>query len=330
MNILLLLLGIAILFWSIVEAFWTIIWVVGDSAPLTSRFTTVTWHLFRKIVRDKRHRVLSLAGPLVLFFSILLWLLFLWLGWALIFFADPSSIASTRSSIAPDFTDVLWFIAYCLFTIGNGDFTPIGGTWQVLSSLVGLNGMLMITLSVTYFLQVVSAVVNKRSFSSQVTSVGSTSEEFVLKFWNGRDLKALDLHLSSLSQQLARLNEQLLAFPILHYYHTTSDQKSQGRAIAILYDALLLLEYGVEEGVLPAPAYLSSARESVDSFLQTLKSAFIHKSEEAPPLPSLAKLKEKGVPTVPQQEFYQKLADHQDNRKLIYGLIRNNAREWPS
>ncbi|WP_162055258.1 potassium channel family protein [Pontibacter pamirensis] len=330
MDILLLLLGIAVVFWSIVEAFWTIIWIVGDSAPITSRFTTVTWRLFRTIFSKKQHRILSLAGPLILFFSILLWLLFLWLGWTLIFYADLSSIASTRSNVTPDFTDVLWYIAYCLFTIGNGDFTPNGDAWQVLSSLVGLNGMLMITLSVTYFLQVVSAVVNKRSFASQVTSVGSTPEEFVLKFWNGRDFKDMEFQLSSLSQQLATLNEQHMAFPILHYYRTTSNQKSQGRAIAILYDALLLLEHGVEECARPSQAYLHSALESGKSFLSTLKTAFIDKAEELPPHPSLSRLYNKGVPTLPEQEFYQRLEKEKDNRKLILGLIQNNVRQWPS
>ncbi|MFD2515973.1 ion channel [Pontibacter locisalis] len=330
MSILLLLLGIAVVFWSIVEAFWTIIWVVGDSAPITSHFTTFTWRAFRTVFSNKSHRILSLAGPLILFFTVLLWLLLLWLGWTLIFYADLSSIASTRSDIAPDFTDVSWYVAYCLFTIGNGDFTPTEASWQVLSSLVGLNGMLMITLSVTYFLQVVSAVVNERSFASQVTSVGSTPEEFVLKFWNGRDFKAIELQLSSLSQQLATLNEQLLAFPILHYYHAKSTNKSPGVAIAILNDALLLLEHGVEKKLLPTQAYLSAARESVNSFLQTLQSAFIHKAPEAPPHPSLCKLREGGVPTVPEQVFHQKVSDDREHRKLIFGLVRNNARKWPS
>ncbi|MFD3003987.1 potassium channel family protein [Pontibacter toksunensis] len=330
MNILLLLLGIAVVIWSIVEAFWTIIWVVGDSAPITSRFTTYTWRLFRTVVGNKKHRLLSLTGPLVLFFSILLWLLFLWLGWTLVFYADVSSIAPTRSGITPDFTDVLWYVAYCLFTIGNGDFTPNGDAWQVLSSLVGLNGMLMITLSVTYFLQVVSAVVNKRSFASQVTGIGSSSEEFVLKFWNGRDFKAIELQLSSLSQQLSTLNEQHLAFPILHYYHTTSEQKSQGRAIAILYDAVLLLEHGVAEDIRPTQAYLDTTHESAKNFLNTLKSAFINKAEEVPPLPSLLKLNWKGVPTVPEEEFYRKLEDKKETRQLVLGLIKNNNRQWPS
>lgn len=330
MNILLLLLGIAVVFWSIVEAFWTIIWIVGDSAPITSRFTTFTWRLFRTIFSKKQQRILSLAGPLILFFTILLWLLFLWLGWTLIFYADLSSIASTRSDVTPDFTDVLWYIAYCLFTIGNGDFTPNGDAWQVLSSMVGLNGMLMITLSVTYFLQVVSAVVNKRSFASQVTSVGNSSEEFVLKFWNGRDFKAIEFQLSALSQQLATLNEQHLAFPILHYYHTTSEQKSQGRAIAILYDALLLLEHGVEEIACPTQAYTHSTLESGKSFLNTLKTAFIDKAEEVPPQPSLFKLHRAGVPTLPEQEFYLELEKQKENRKLILGLIENDVRQWPS
>ncbi|PRY14369.1 ion channel [Pontibacter ummariensis] len=329
-NILLLVAGILLVFWSIVEVLWTTIWIVGDSAPITSRFTTAVWRLFRMAISNENHKALSLSGPFILSGSILLWILSLWLGWTLIFYSDLSSLLSTRSGRTPDFTDVLWYMAYCLFTIGNGDFTPNGDKWQIISSLVGLCGMLMITLSVTYVFQVVMAVVNKRSFASQVTSVGCTAAEFLAKFWNGRDFKAMEFQLNSLSQQLATLTEQHLAFPILHYYHTKNAKKFQGTAIAVLYDAILLLEYGVEDECLPSQAYVSSTRETVESFLQTLKAAFIQKSEDAPPPPDLSRLREMGVPTVTAQNFQQKVKEEADHRKLVLGLIKNNLRQWPS
>jgi hypothetical protein len=201
----------------------------------------------------------------------------------------------------------------------------------VLSSLVGLSGMLVVTLSVTYVLQVISAVVNKRSFASQVTSIGKTPEEFVLKQWNGKGFGAIELQLNSLSQQLATVNEQHMAFPILHYYHAAKPEKSHDIAIAVLDDALTLIEHGVQEEYHPAVTILSSSRQSIDTFLQNLQSAFIQSAEHAPPSPDLAKLKAKEIPTVPEEKFYDKLEKKvKERRKLLLGLTDNGAWEWPS
>jgi hypothetical protein len=331
MNIGLLLLGILLTLIAFMEGLWTTIWVDGNSAPLTSRLTTWIWKGMRAMINSKKHKALSLAGPLILFTTVLMWIVLLWFGWTFIFFADKDSLNIEIDDPALDFTDVMWYIAYCMFTIGNGDFTPNGGIWQVLSSFVGMSGMLVVTLSVTYVLQVVSAVANKRSFASQVTGIGKTSEDFVLMQWNGKGFGAIELQLNSLSQQLATLNEQHMSFPILHYYHAAKHEKSQDIAVAVLDDALTLIEHGVEEAYHPATTILSASRKSIDSFLQTMQSAFIEAAPSTPKPPDLSKLTDKGIPTVSEQEFHRRLAENTtERRKLLLGLTTNGAWEWPS
>ena len=330
MNVLLLILGILLTLWGLMEGLWTTIWVDGNSAPLTSRLTTGIWKLFRMLINSKHNKTLSLAGPTILLLTVVSWIVFLWFGWALIFYADQGSLVVKSTNSSPDFTDCLWYIAYTMFTVGNGDFTPQGDVWQVLSSLVAFTGMGMVTLSITYLLQVVSAVANKRAFSSQVTSIGKTPEEFVKKQWTGGGFGAIELQLNSLSGQLSTLNEQHLAFPILHYYHAARIEKSQDVAIAILDDALTLIELGVEEKYQPAETILSSTRQTVDSFLTTVKMAFIKPAKDIPQAPDISSLKSKEIPIIPEQEFYKKLEKEKDRRKLILGLINSGAWQWPS
>jgi hypothetical protein len=330
MNIALLFLGIIIVLWALVESLWTTIWVDGNSAPLTSRLTTWIWKAFRKLISSKNNRLLSLAGPTILWLTVLFWIVALWFGWSFIFYSFPESLLVKETNSLPDFTDSMWYVAYTMFTVGNGDFTPQGDLWQVISALVAFTGMALVTLSVTYILQVISAVVNKRAFSSQITSIGKTPEEFVMKQWTGRDFGAIELQLHSLSGQLATLNEQHLAFPILHYYHAARMEKSQDVSIAILDDALTIIEPGVEEKYKPAETILSSARQSVESFLETVRKAFIQAAKETPQGPSFDRLKEKDIPLIPEQEFYKRLQEEKDRRKLILGLINNGAWKWPS
>ena len=54
------------------------------------------------------------------------------------------------------------------------------------TAVMGLNGLFMLTLAVTYLLAIIEAVVAKRSFASQVWSLGRSAEEFIIHSWSGR------------------------------------------------------------------------------------------------------------------------------------------------
>jgi hypothetical protein len=225
--------------------------------------------------------------------------------------------------------DTVWYVAYTMFTVGNGDFYPNGAIWQFFSSLIGIGGMLLITLSVTYILQVVSAVVNKRAFASQVTSISKNAEGFLKEQWNGEGFGAIELQMQSLSTQLATLTEQHLAYPILNYYHAAKFENSLAVAIAIYDDALTLIAAGVKKDYHPPTTILTSGRQTINRFLHTLQAAFIKAARDSPPPPDLNKLKEANIPTVSEEEFQQKLKGLQERRKLISGMIKNDAWHWP-
>ena len=173
MNEFLLIFGFLIMLWALIEGLWTTIWVDGNSAPLTGRLTTWIWKLVKIIMPRRNNKLLSLAGPTILGLSVFSWIFFIWLGWTLMFYSDPSSLTvSNKPDFILSFTDASWYIAYVMFTVGNGDFLPRDGFWQIVSALVAFTGMSMVTLSITYILQVISAVANKRAFASEVTSIG--------------------------------------------------------------------------------------------------------------------------------------------------------------
>lgn len=282
----------------------------------------------RSIIKKENHRLLSLSGPLILFSTILLWIIFLWIGWTLIFYSFPTSIID-KNNTTISFIDILYYVGYTMFTVGNGDFYPNGGIWQFLSSIISIGGMLMITLSVTYILQVISAVVNKRALASQITSIGKSAEEFIKEQWNGEGFGAIELQMRPLASQLATLTEQHLAYPILNYYHAAKFENSLAVAISIYDDALTLIAAGVEKDYHPPTTILTSGRQTINSYLHTLQTAFIKAAEDNPPPPDLSKLKEAKIPTVSEEEFQQKLKDLEDRRKLISGMIENDAWHWP-
>lgn len=319
--------GVLLLVTAAVDALWTTLWVDRAAGPLTARITSLAWRSALRLV-GRRHTVLGAFGPLLLLGTVLLWVAMLWAGWVLVFAADPQSLLWTRGPGHADWTGRIWFVGYALFTMGNGDYTPQEGLWQVVSALVNASGMFLVTLAITYLLSVLSAVTNKRAFASSVHGLGRTGTGFVLAGWNGRDLHPLDRQLTQLSGQLVQVTEQYLAYPVLQYFHAARAEKSPALAVAVLDDALLLLRFAVSPALRPDPAATTAAWSSVGTFLETLEPAFIPTAPVPPPLPDVAPLPSSGVPVVDDGEFAAAVEGVTERRRRILGLVRNDGWDW--
>ena len=329
MHELLLLVGLLLLAFAVVDLLWTTLWVDGGAGPLSSRMMEGLWRGLRAASGD-RSRVLSLAGPLVLVASLSAWVLLLWTGWTLVFAGGEDALVVTGDPEPVTWTGRLWFVAYTLATVGNGDFSPNGGVWQVAASLTAFTGFTFITLAVTYVLSVLGAVASKRSFASGVTGRGTTGAAFARSGWNGSDFHALDLPLNTLSAQLDRLADQHETYPILHYYHSRRDEAASAVAVAVLDEALTVLCAGVPEEARPNGAVVEGARSSVQSYLRTLDAAFIEPTDHVPPPPDLDAVRAAGVSTVADGAFSEALADLEERRRKLLGMVAADARAWPA
>lgn len=323
-----LVLGILMLLLAVVDLLWTTLWVDGSAGPWSSRLSSWTWRGLRRL-GGRNSRTLSLSGPIILMLTLLSWVLLLWAGWTFIFAGNLNSLIDTQTQEPVSWVGRIYFVANAMFTMGNGEFSPHPGAWRVAAALTAGSGMLNITLGVSYVLSLVTAVNQKRAFASAVTGLGTAPADLIRAGWNGKDLHTLDQPLGSLASRLNTLTEQHKAYPILHYYHTEQAQHASAMGVAILDEALTLLRFGVPAETRPNTAVMESARATIESYLQTLHGAFIEPADEAPPPPTLAPLREIGLPTVPQEEFEEALADLDDRRRRLRGMIQADAWYWP-
>ncbi len=325
MNLFFLILGILLVVIVVADALWTTLWVDGSAGPISSRMTTWIWRGMLKIIGRQRHSALSLAGPAVLFATIVMWVVLLWAGWVFLFAGGEDALRHSTNHTPADWAGRIYFVAYMMFTAGNGDFSPQGNGWQIAAALTNGSGMVIVTLAITYLLSVVSAVVQKRAFGSQIAGFGRTAEEFVCSGWNGKDFHTLDIPLSDISSKLSTLSEQYLAYPVLQYYHGAKASKSPIIGVLILDEALTLLRYGIPEAARPNQAILRSARATVSSFLETMPSAFIHAAPDPLPEPQLQKLRDRGIPTVSDDEFAAALKELRERRCKLLGVLRHDG-----
>lgn len=320
--------GVALIVTALVDALWTTLWIDGAAGPVTRRTTTWGWRAVLAVIGRTRHKALSLYGPMVLVATLAGWIVMLAAGWVLVYAADPGALYSTSDGAVTAWSARIWFVAYTMFTVGNGDFLPQPGFWQLASSLVAVTGMVLVTLAISYLLSVISAVVAKRAFASQVSALGGSPTELILTGWNGRDLRALDRQLSELSGQLGRLTQQYQSYPVLQYYHSARESQSPILAVATLDEALTVMRFGVAEAARPSAVELTSARASVKSFLGTLESALISPAPHPPGAPSLEPLRAHGLPTVDDEQFSRAADGLHDRRERLLGVVRGDGWKW--
>ncbi|SIR81348.1 Ion channel [Natronorubrum thiooxidans] len=321
--------GTVVLVAVVVDILWTTLWVDGGSGPLSARLTTWTWRGLRAMSGD-RSKALSIAGPLILALTLAMWIALLWLGWTFLFAGSEIALISTQTGRPADWAGRFYYVAYTMFTSGNGDYTPTTSTWEIASSFTTATGMAFVTLGVSYVLTVLGAVSEKRSFASGVTGLGERSEAFVRAGWNGdEEFRGLDLPLESLSTQLSLLADQHKAYPILHYYHSEQASRASAMAVPIFDEALTIFRHGVADDVQPNPTLVENARSSVDSYLDTLETAFIDPADEVPPRPALDRLQDDNIPTARDDVFDDAVADLSARRRKLLGIARADAWYWP-
>ena len=213
--------------------------------------------------------------------------------------------------------------------MGNGDFTPRDGVWQIVTALTTASGMLFVTLSVTYVLSVLGAVTQKRSLASGIHGLGTRSTEILLTSWDGESFRGLEIPLDTISTQLNSLTSNHKAYPVLHYFYGAEAEKAPATNVTVLDEALTLLRFAVSERDRPSDVAVAQARSSVQDYLDTLGSAYVEPADRSPPPPDLTPLRDGGIPTVSDQRFDRSIETLDDRRRKLLGLVEADEHRWP-
>lgn len=329
METLYLIAGIFVLIVCIIDFTWTTLWIDGGAGPVTDRLSSSVWRFMRKI-GGNHSKLLSLAGPLVLSTTLLMWIVLLWIGWTFTFAGLEQSISPSHGTDPISWFDRFYFAGYLIFTLGNGDFSPMEGTAQILSIVATATGMLFITFGVTYLISILSAVTMKRSLAVSVHGLGESAEEIARSAWNGEDFHDLNLLLASFSENLSSLAAQHAAYPVLHYYHAISNTTAMPTAIAVLDESLSIIKLAVPEKHHPNQLILKEMRSSIDQYLETLEQSFFKPSEQVPPLPDFVSLRKEGIPLIQEKEYTSAYKKIETRRRKLLGGLEADGRPWPS
>ncbi len=67
----------------------------------------------------------------------------------------------------------------------------------------------------------------------------------------------------------------------------------------------------------------------MESYLLTLRGAYVNEADYAPEPPDLDRLRDAGLPTVLDRAFAEAISTLSERRRTLLGMVEADARTWP-
>lgn len=293
---------------------------------ITNALSRGVWRLFFLAARRQgESRLLEYAGQCVLISILLTWIVCLWLSLFLALASHPGSVIDSTTKAAADLWETFYYAGFTLSTLGVGDYSASGDGWRVLTSAAAFCGLTFITVAITYFVPVLSAVSLQNQLSIIVTSLGRTPQQILLNSWNGTDLSRFYDSATGLSQMLVQHTLNHHSYPVVHCFHNSEASKSIIPAIVTLDETLRLLDrVDVDQNRLKRKVL----EAAINQHLDMLKANYLRGvSPQAPgPVVALEPLEHAGIPL--KRPAHVRHVEQDERRRLLGALLEADGWSW--
>jgi len=302
---------------------------VRGTGFITKRLSKSIWNVLL-IIHKKvgRKKVLELGGAIILVSILINWLALIWISASLLFISQPNSLMNVETNSTTSVVNKIFYTGYTLSTLGLGDMEPDGPFWDILTAMLSFTGLILISIAITYLIPVVSAEITKRRISVYINTLGSSVEDILLNYWNGKDFKELELPFISLTDSVILHGQNHKAYSVLHFFHSSDKKEAFVLNLTNLDEVLTVLLHNIPASQQPSYNILIRLRKAISSYLITLPEAFIIPGKETPPLQVLTALEDKGIKIIYGRRIdleYEKLITR---RRLLLSLLIDDGWGW--
>jgi len=254
-NIFLFLAGLVLAGMTLLDVFETVIVPGGTRASLQVAKRLV-WALLPlwKAIRGKRHGLSGTFAPLILVLCFTIWMTLLAFGFGLMSYAARGDFEPPLKS----FLDAVYIVGSSLVTVGLAESNPAGAArWIVLGA--GFCGLAVMTMAVTYLLEVQSSVERRDTGIIKLnTSAGEPPSAITLlqrfaAIGNRGEIAEL---LREGRNWCATVRQSHSNHPSLIYFQSVATGTGWPAALGALLDLALLSEHCLNDEALRGPAIL--------------------------------------------------------------------------
>jgi hypothetical protein len=245
--------GALLMCFVLLDVFLTVLYARAGTGLFSRVVCAWEWRLLRrfaKLLGGRAQLFLSLCGPAIVLSLIWWWALLLTLGAALIFHPFLGSAITTSNGSTPtDFVSAMYAAANSMSIVGSGGFSPRTSAFRLVFMANSLVGMSVISLTLTYLMQIYNALQQRNSLGLRVFLLsgmtGSSAEMLVRIAPQGRVDSGFST-LSDLASSLAQLKEMHHFYPVLLYFRFEEAYYSVSFVTGMLLDCASLIESAID------------------------------------------------------------------------------------
>ncbi len=286
--------GIIIYFGIVIDILQTTLSMQGGGW-LTSRFSHYLWKMLLTLSgRNGKSKLLSHAGYILLVSIVLIWVFLLWSSLILLLYGNTGSIFNSTTKLPADFWEIVYYSGYTLSTLGIGDFIASSDAWRIVTTVFSFTGLILLTMSVTYFVPVLSAIIEQRKLGISLSTLGSSPQEIVLNSWDGSDYSRFTEKVDEISDSIIKYSQQHRAYPVIHYFHNSKQKNNIILQLTRLYEALIILAHKVKEENRPLEQDLKPLFIAFENYFEVISEVtHISLMKDIPPAMNIGNLIEK-------------------------------------
>jgi hypothetical protein len=244
------LVGLALLLIVVNDVYATILHARARGGLISETINRTLWSATRAIAfrlsRQQRHRLLNSIGPLLLPLLIGVLIVFLVIGFALIYFPHmPASFYVAPEAESPRWIESLYLSGITLTTVGYGDIAPHSVTMRLIALVQAASGFVLISLGVTYLVTVYSALERKRTVALTFyhrADQGADAAGFIAHHFVEDKFYGLDVTMRAATRDIQTLLEAHVEHPIIHYFHPTEVHKSMPRILFLILEVCAVIK----------------------------------------------------------------------------------------
>jgi len=237
----------------LLDVFCTVLYARVGTGIISTRLARGTWLTIRALAKrmpSRRGKVLSFAGPIILVTLLLVWGVGLALGSALVLHPHMGTrVQSSSGPTSTDFISALFAGGSSISVVGAGNFEPKSGGFKMFYLFNSLLGMSVISLTLTYLMQIYSALRSRNSETLALDiGTGRTGDaaEFVAGLGPQGRFDAGYTSLINLTESIVSIKEVHHFYPVLFYFRFEPPFYSVSRFANIALDAVTIIKTALD------------------------------------------------------------------------------------
>ena len=286
--------GGALMFVALLDLFLTVLYARAGAGFVSDQVARGTWVVFRhisKLFGRKRAIVLSLSGSFIVVALVAAWAMMLAVGAALIMHPYlGTSVRSSGGTNSGDFLTALYAGGSSMSMVGASNYSGDTPAFRIVYLLNSLIGMSVMSLALTYVMQIYSALQKRNAFGLTLELMSrTTGDAAVLIGCLGPQgqFSAGYTNLATLADQMVLIVESHDFYPVLFYFRFPEPRYSASRITLVSLDCVSLLRAALSEDSyswLKNAASVNQLWDSSISLLNTLQHTFTPRNapEELP------------------------------------------------